>query len=404
MITPGNEYLNGGPTKQHNTSHATDKGPIILKLLYSHHYGSRGAFVSGQWLKVFGPVFVYLNKADDGQALWKNAKREHERHCAAWPYAWLKHSEYAVQRAQVCGRFVGTEPARLDEGCVVLARPREQRGLDWQQQGAEDYIYRAGIDTDGSFRIPAVRKGSYTLYALATDMVGEFRQGNISVDTAGELNLGELQWQARSFGNLLWRIGRPDRSAAEFRHGDDYRHWGLWFNYASEYPADVDFTINESRERRDWNYAHMAVWEEEGGWKPRIQPADKTGSGNWRLPTWKIRFRCDKPMRGQATLTLALASVSGDGGLAIGLNGKPLDRITGMKNDSALPRSGIRGFFREHFIAFDAARLHEGENVMTLELLPRMQLRGKRLNYPHFGIMYDFVQLEVDEIDLAKPF
>ena len=62
----------------------------------------------------------------------------------------------------------------------------------------------------------------------------------------------------------------------------------------------------------------------------------------------------------------------------------------------ALPRSGIRGIFREHLVTFDASRLNEGENVITLDLLPLKMHTGKRQNYPHFGIMYDVLQLEVN--------
>ncbi len=40
--------------------------------------------------------------------------------------------------------------------------------------------------------------------------------------------------------------------------------------------------------------------------------------------------------------------------------------------------------------------LSKGENVLTLDLLPARNLRGRRLNYPHFGVMYDFLQLEFD--------
>ena len=44
-------------------------------------------------------------------------------------------------------------------------------------------------------------------------------------------------------------------------------------------------------------------------------------------------------MRDRATLTIALASVSRDGGLAVGLNGRPPRKITAMKDDGSLLRN-----------------------------------------------------------------
>ena len=101
MIQGGSDYLNGGPSKQHNTCHATEAGPILLNILYSNHYGSRGSFVSGKWKKIFGPTFVYLNQADDGEDLWEDAKRKEEKLSADWPYKWIRHPENSVKRS-VC--------------------------------------------------------------------------------------------------------------------------------------------------------------------------------------------------------------------------------------------------------------------------------------------------------------
>jgi len=393
MIRGGSDYLNGGPTKQHNTCHATDKGPILLNLFYSNHYGSGGSYVSGEWAKVFGPTFVYLNQANGAEALWEDAKQRAEVLGEAWPYKWMKQPEYSVERTSVKGRFVG-----VDNGWVVLARPTESRGLDWQKQGGDAYIARAPIQPDGSFELDAVRFGSYTLYAFADGMVGEFRRDNVVVDTLDEIQLGALPWTSRSLGNLLWRIGTPDRSAAEFRHGDDLRHWGLWFNYENDFPNDVDFVIGQSRERSDWNYAQMAVWEEEGGWKPKLDA--KVGEGSWKLPVWKIRFNCDGPMPGEATLTLALAG-NREGSIAVSLNGAPVGTVEDLTSDSSIHRSGIYGFFSERFVSFDAGLLKQGENVIELEIVPARRLKS-RTNYSPFGVMYDFVQLEVGEKETSE--
>jgi rhamnogalacturonan endolyase len=389
MIRGGNESLCGGPTKQHNTCHATTDGPIALNLLYSNHYGSRGSYISGKWSKVFGPTFVYLNQASQPDALWEDAKQQAESLRNSWPYSWMAQPGYPIKRATVSGRFAG-----VDQGWVILARPKEFRGLDWQKQGGDAYIYRARIKADGSFTLSAVRKGTYSLYAFVPGRVGEFRKDNVAVDSTDTIRLGDLSWAPRSFGKLLWRIGTPDRTAAEFKHGDNFRHWGLWFNYRNDFLNDVDFTLGQSQERTDWNYAQMAVWEESGGWKPKLDA--KVGEGKWELPAWKIRFYHDKSIQGSATLTLALAGVNRDGSLAVALNGEPLEIFDGLTGDSSIHRSGIYGNFRERFLTFDASLLHQEENVIILEIRPATRLKS-RANYSPFGVMYDFVQLEVDE-------
>jgi len=390
MIRGGNDYLNGGPTKQHNTCHATDKGPILLHLFYSNHYGSKDSYIdAGRWQKVFGPTFVHLNQGQDADALWDDAKQRCATLAQSWPYQWVQQPEYSVKRSDVTGYF-----KNADNGWVVLARPTEARGIDWQKQGGDSYVARAPIQPDGSFKVPAVRYGTYTLYAISDGVVGEFRRDNVTVDTPGELELGALPWEPRSHGELLWRVGTPDRSAAEFRHGDDHRHWGLWFRYPKEFPNDVDFVVGRSDERTDWNYAQTAIWRGEDEWKPKLN--EKDGEGTWVMPKWKIRFACNEPIEGLATLTLALAGVNRDGGIAVSLNGVPIAKVDDLPGDSSIHRHGIYGFFQERFVTFDAALLEPGENALTLEIVPKQKLR-ERSNTSLFGVMYDYIQLEVEK-------
>lgn len=390
MIRGGNESLNGGPTKQHNTCHGTDKGPIVLNLLYSSHYGSSGSYVSGDWKKIFGPTYVFLNHSSDADSLWEEAKQEGEKMREAWPYSWMDQPEYPVERASVSGQFND-----IDTGWVVLARPYEFRGLDWQQQGGDSYTFRSRINSDGTFTIPAVREGKYTLYAFAPGIIGEYRKDNIQVDSTGETQLGTLPWKSRSYGKVLWKIGEPDRRAEEFRHGDDHYHWGLWFDYPNEFPEDVDYIIGQSTEREDWNYAHMAMWMEDGGWKPKLDGS--VGAGEWREPVWKIRFNVDDTIPGFANLTTALAGISRDANLYLTLNGNPLVSYEGLIGESCIHRNGIYGRFRERVHTFDASVLNIGENILSLEL-DMVSLPKKRTNYS-FGVMYDFIQLEVEEED-----
>ena len=90
--------------------------------------------------------------------------------------------------------------------------------------------------------------------AIADGVLGEFTQTNLVVNAGYTTGLGALRWQPKRHGRTVWEIGVPDRTAREFRHGDHYWQWGLYFKYVEDFPNDVNFIIGQSDWRRDWNY------------------------------------------------------------------------------------------------------------------------------------------------------
>ena len=125
--------------------------------------------------------------------------------------------------------------------------------MDWQRD-AKYYQFWTLADPQGRFVIPNIRPGSYTLHAFADGVLGEFELTDVRVAAVENKNLGSLRWTPKRFGKTLWEIGVPDRSAREFRHGDHYWQWGLYFQYPKEFPNDVHFILGQSDWRRDWNY------------------------------------------------------------------------------------------------------------------------------------------------------
>ena len=76
---------------------------------------------------------------------------------------------------------------------------------------------------------------------------------------------GVIDWDPPYHPNLLWQIGKADRLAGEFKFGDQPRD-SLWIGRV---PADLTFTIGQSKEIDDWD------------------SAEKTG-------TWTVKFNLDK--------------------------------------------------------------------------------------------------------------
>jgi rhamnogalacturonan endolyase len=78
--------------------------------------------------------------------------------------------------------------------------------------------------------------GTYTLYAIADGVLGEFAQANVTVESGKPLDVGNLTWQPVRYGKQLWDIGIPSRDASEFFKGDDYFHWGWYLQYPKLFP------------------------------------------------------------------------------------------------------------------------------------------------------------------------
>ncbi|MFT3868311.1 MAG: polysaccharide lyase family protein [Nibricoccus sp.] len=361
VVAGTTEDQNGGPTKQINTAHF---GRILMKIFSCTHYGAAPVEIGAEsWRKIYGPCMIYLNSGGNAEELWADAKKKAEAERQAWPHAWMDHPLYplAAERGAVTGRIAIQDPqdpaASAANAWVGLAAPTS----DWQQQ-SNGYQFWVRADPQGRFTIPHVRPGSYALYVFADGVMGEFRTANLMVEKGRTVDTGTLKIAPVRYGRQLWQIGTPDRTAKEFRHGDDYRQWGLWRKYPEEFPRGVNFVIGRSQERTDWNYA---------------QPTVLTG----RKPegtAWRVLFNLEaRPKKGRATLRVALAGAT-KADLAVAINGETIGRILTEK-DSAMIRAGIHGQYLLRNFSFDAKLLKKGQNQLTLT----QQVRRQRADQCH---------------------
>lgn len=371
LVDGSREDENGGPTKQHNAAHF---GALLLKILTCSHYGAHSVDIAAgeEWTKVYGPWMLYVNSGGSPDALWADAKQKAAAMRAAWPLAWVRYPLYplAADRGSVRGQVEVRERAKIGEvatGWVGLAAASP----DWQQQ-SNGYQFWVHPAADGSFAIPHVRPGEYTLYFFTPGVLDELRHPGVVVKAGAVTKLDPIVWQPPHIGQTLWQIGMPDRTAKEFRHGDDYRRWGLWQQYPDEFPHDVDFVVGRSEEPTDWNYAQVNVAHD----------------GAWEGTTWRVEFDvATAPKRGTATLRLALAAAHA-AKLHVAINDQTIDKWS-VNTDNAMIRAGIHGQYTLRDIPFDAARLKAGRNVLTLT-----QENGRN-QAPN--VMYDCLRLEVDE-------
>lgn len=392
MVQPSLEYYNGGPSKGVLTVH---NGPVaILEFLGGHFLmrSTAGLRVSAgqEWRQIIGPWLTYVNKGANPAELWRDAAARGQQEKAAWPYAWVTASEllYPRTRGTVTGSLV-LPGRKAANALVVLAAPDR----DWQAQ-AMGYEFWTRADADGRFTLPKVRPGDYALYASVPGVVGELKIDRVHVTAGGTTRLDPLRWQPPARRQLLWRIGTPDRSAAEFRFGDRPRQFGLWWRYLEERGTrPLDYTIGKSDPAKDWYYAQCAV---------------ALPDGSYFGPTWNIHFdQKGSPPSGPLLLTLDLAGVAGNHPrLIVSVNGREVGALT-PENDSGIYRSAVQSSnFRHHTIEFDSALLKPGANTVSLQLEARGLWKqaaadavietepGVMPETPSAGIMYDCIQLE----------
>ncbi|HWI55888.1 MAG TPA: polysaccharide lyase family protein, partial [Bacillota bacterium] len=212
--------------------------------------------------------------------------------------------------------------------------------------------------------------------------------------SAGQcLALGQVIWKPTRFGRTLWQIGVPDRTAREFRHGNHYWQWGLYFDYPREFPNDVNFVIGQSDWRRDWNYVQPPRIQTRNPGLTGEEESEETlareiapGGKEVRSTTWSITFSSAEALQGRGTLRLAFCGTHVGCTVEAFVNGKSIGETGPLPSTSAMQRDGIRAYWIEKDLGFDAALLTRGTNVIKLLSQARSWSQG---------VMYDCVRLEI---------
>lgn len=388
MINPSLEYIAGGPTKMELTGHLDlggDSLPTLLNMWHGSHYG--GTVLSldkdEKWTKVIGPFGIHFNQGGGPDDLWKSALKQAAAERAAWPYAWVQHAAYPPQsgRGGLAGtiRVAETPAVPANNACLWVGLtapdyPSRDRWIQsvvgWQRDG-KYYQYWVKAQADGSFNLSGVRPGSYVMHAFIDGVLGEFVKKDVSI-VAGETKaVGELRWLPERAGPTLWEIGIPDRSAAEFRNGDRYWHWGNYLKFKTDFPNGVDYTVGKSDWKKDWHIC---------------QPLDLTP--DWKVlgrSTWTLRFPLEKVPADGTRLRVAFCGSRKGCSVDFLLNGAGIGSTGPLPEDGAMHRDSHRGIWYERSFSIPAARLKPGENVL------QFRLNGSTWDD---GVLYDYVRME----------
>jgi rhamnogalacturonan endolyase len=393
-----NESYAGGPLRQELAVH---QDALILNYIGGGHFGGGGTAAGRTGEKIHGPWFLYFNTGDTPDAIIADAKHVAAAQKAQWPYAWMEEPLYPVKRTTVTGQLKISHGRSAAGAYVILGQPDNppgRGGLGGRSgrggrgggapQGtppvtdrasalytqAGDYLFYVQADATGKFTLPAVRPGTYTLYAWQTQgpITQSFARDGVAVQ-GDTLDLGAIEWEAPYHPHLLFQVGQADRMAGEFKLG----HAPRSNQNTNQVPLDLTFTVGRSRADADWYYAQR------GG-------------------TWTIAFNVTTVPAGDAHLTIPIAG--GTGNVAVAVNGTEVGRIS-KPDDASVRRAANRsGVYARYEFTFPGATLQAGENVVTLQMsgrggaapaagTPTGQQPGSMANN---GIMYDTVVLEAN--------
>jgi autotransporter-associated beta strand protein len=429
------EYYPGGPMKRELMCHI---GTTILNTPHGSHFGggTDSQWNSGEvWAKACGPHFIYCNAITNAitgtnaaaQALYGDALAQADAEASAWPYAWFNNPNYtpASGRGAVKGQIVindiynpNASASNLWVGVEQQPNPSSTVTYDFQKW-YKPYQFWVKTDANGNFSIPNVIAGAnYTLYAFGPGAAGTFQsqaqaggsapnelnipasQFSVTVTAGATNNLGPVTWTPTRIGPTVFEIGYPDRTAAKFRHGEDWwvgdigpsptdpmPVWTKFLEYPFDFPSGVNYVVGQSHWTTDWNF---------------VQPVVVDAAGNYNDSTSTITFNLPSAPSGNASLYLALAS-DFQGPLIVQVNGNNIAGSTGYfpaysgssDESDATIREGIHGTFSDNRINFTANLLHAGQNTITFN----MRKGGYFANHA----MYDYVRLELSSYVPPAP-
>ncbi|KAH6677911.1 rhamnogalacturonan lyase [Plectosphaerella plurivora] len=397
---------------------------IVYNYIASNHHGNQTPNITTGFDRTFGPSYYHFNKGPAGTTI-------QELHDDATQYAdpeW--NAEFYDSIAELVPNYVTTGkrtqfnvkvdlPAGAKNAIAILT----QNGVYFQDNvfDTKAYQYWAHLDSEGRATIPRVKRGTYRLTVYAEGVFGTYVQDDVVLTGCKPVTVEVDNWKEDSAGTELFRIGTPDKSSGEFRHGfapDESKprkpaqhlvYWANW-DFPTDFPEGVRFKVGEDDESKDLNYVHWSVF---GGRGNSVRPEMYVGNGD--INNWTIAFDVAAAQvadKKEATFSVLLAGVKTAAGntdifnasephsnlaYTVSINGADLAPwvIPYYHSSSCAVRSSVSCYQVENKFVFDSALLREGENEIVLSLPYGATNYEPAILTNALYVQYDALRLEV---------
>jgi hypothetical protein len=396
----------GGPTKQSLMVHTTNTTPLILNEFFNGHYAqsSINLTVTPGFTKTVGPWFFYINTGPNTgtvtsdaayQTMWQDAAQYADPTLYQAFYDELAIPGYVATaaRATVTGQIQVPGLASMVGATVMLG----DDGTQFDQSHV-NYQYWAAANADGSYSISGVRPGTYRLSGYKPGVLDDFHLDGVTV-TAPSTEIAAQTWNppvnqvsAGAGSTVVMQLGIPDRTAMEYRDGDNFKHYGLFNNEGLDFPAGATFVFGNvggaspTSDRQGWYFTHWRSYTH--NWDPSITPDPFIPNGpTVTPPDPQIQFNLLHPPANSATgyVTVAVASVNSGATLTLTLNGHT-GTGSAPTSSSSGSRSGAGGIYNSVVIPFPAADFVQGTNTLIV-------------HSSQTPVQYDAIRIEISPAD-----
>ncbi|EON67689.1 hypothetical protein W97_06832 [Coniosporium apollinis CBS 100218] len=395
---------------------------IVYNYYVSNHHGAGTPNITHGFDRTFGPQYFHYNKGP-ASATVNDLRNEALQYASpVWNVDFYDSiAQHVPNYVPSSRRTTWKGHIDLPEGAVRPIAVLAQNGVDFQDNAldASGYQYWADVDpATGDVEIPQVKAGKYRLTVYAEGIFGQYEKDNIDV-VAGKVHTTHARWREESAGTELWRIGTPDKSSGEYKHGyeldethplrpREHRIYWAAYDFPTDFPEGVVFRVGESRESEDMNYVHWSVF---GGKANFLRPEPYYENVN----NWTILFNASDEQlskKREATLTIQLAGVKTAAGntdifntsepyanlpYTVAVNQQELEPwvIPYYHSSSCAVRSAVICYNVAHKFTFPTEVLSEGVNELVLSLPAKATNYEPALLPQSVYVQYDALRLEI---------
>ncbi|KAF2757802.1 rhamnogalacturonan lyase [Pseudovirgaria hyperparasitica] len=396
---------------------------IVYNYISSNHHGDQTPKITHGFDRTFGPSFLHFNTNITGTPL--SALRADAARFAtpSWNKPFYDSiAPHVSGYVPTSGRGSWTGTIDLPQGASRPIAILTASGYDFQDNvfNTSAYQYWASITPSGSVQISGVVAGLYRLTIYADGIFGQYIRDGISI-SAEQSTHTRARWTEESSGTELFRIGVPDKSSGEYRHGrmpsqngtlhpPEYRIYWAAYDFPTEFPEGVQYTVGKSS-LDDLNYVHWSVY---GGKANALRPVPYFEN----VANWTILFSFNSTAEQMADATKAIFTVQLAGAktaagntdvynssepyadlpLTVSVNNRDIAPwvIPYYHSSSCAVRSEISCYNIAHKYEFPVSWLQDGANEFVMSLPANATDYESALLPESVYVQYDAIRLEID--------